>query len=168
MHSSTKATATSKKQSTFEQQGRLGGDLLVKFREGASENAKDSVALSHGSRREKKLRGDSALEKMDVPVGQSAEAFARLLTSDPSIEFAEPNFLIKHDQFQTEKSESISGVTAPWLQKTSASVFPPRSDSQQAGIGAANGGPPGVANAGKFFSPQSGLDANDPRFNEQW
>ncbi|MDQ2976802.1 MAG: S8 family serine peptidase, partial [Acidobacteriota bacterium] len=168
LRSATSARVASKKEVVVQQQGSRDGELLVKFREGASENEKNNVALAHGSRRRKKLRGESALEKMDVPAGQSAETFARLLASNPAIEFAEPNFLIKHDQLQTENSESIPALTAAWLPKTSASVFPSRFDKQYVGTAAINGGLPSGASAGKFLAPQSGLEANDPRFNEQW
>ncbi|MEO7970852.1 MAG: S8 family peptidase, partial [bacterium] len=73
------------------------GEVLVRFRAGASEQEKANVAVGHGNKR-RKLRGESGVEKLDLPSGKSAESAALELAQEPSVEFAEPNFLIKPDQ----------------------------------------------------------------------
>ncbi|HEY0005830.1 MAG TPA: hypothetical protein VGB17_13680, partial [Pyrinomonadaceae bacterium] len=81
-----------------EKTGRREGEVLVRFREGTSEQEKTAVMLARGARRGEQIGGESGVEKVDVPQGQSAESLAAQLLANPSVEFAEPNFLIYHDQ----------------------------------------------------------------------
>lgn len=72
------------------------GEVLVRFRSNASEQSKSTVATARGGQR-KKLRGESRIEKLNV-VGRSPEDLALELMQEPSVEFAEPNFLITKDE----------------------------------------------------------------------
>jgi RHS repeat-associated protein len=75
---------------------RREGEILVRFRQGVSEQEKTSLALSKGAHRKHGLRGDSGIEKLELTVGQTPESVAAQLLSDPQVELAEPNFLIHH------------------------------------------------------------------------
>ena len=74
------------------------GEVLVRFRANASEQNKAVIAISRGAQR-KKLQGESGIEKLKGPAGRSPESLAQELMQDPSVEFAEPNFLISRDDF---------------------------------------------------------------------
>jgi len=76
---------------------RRDGELLVRFRAGASQQARDTVLAAHGARRKKQLRGESSVEKLEVLGGQDPETAALQLRLNPEVEFVEPNFLIKKD-----------------------------------------------------------------------
>jgi len=75
--------------------------LLVRFRAGASQPSRDIVLASHGVRRKRQLRGESGVEKLEVLGGQNPETVAQLLSLQPEVELAEPNFLIAKDQLAT-------------------------------------------------------------------
>jgi subtilisin family serine protease len=77
--------------------GKRDGELLIRFKDGVSENDKSLIAESSGAKRGKKLRGASGIEKLQVPPGQK-ETLALLLANNPSVDFVEPNYLIEHDQ----------------------------------------------------------------------
>ena len=72
--------------------------VLVRFRAGIPEQQKDLIVASHGARRKKILRGESGIEKLELSAGQDVQGAALQAMLDPAIEFAEPNFLISHDQ----------------------------------------------------------------------
>ncbi|MFN2533002.1 MAG: S8 family serine peptidase [Pyrinomonadaceae bacterium] len=80
---------------------RRDGELLVQFRPGISELQKNIAASSHGLQRKKVLRGGAGIEKLQLASGQNIETAALQLMLDPSVEFAEPNFLINKDQLAT-------------------------------------------------------------------
>jgi len=68
---------------------------------GRSDDAPWSISAlsSHGVRLKRRLRGGSNIERLELLGGQSPQATALELMLEPSVEFAEPNFLIRHDQF---------------------------------------------------------------------
>jgi len=66
--------------------------LLVRFRAGAAEVDKASAISSFGGRRQRQLRGESEVEKLELQTGQDPETVGNLLRLNPIIEFAEPNF----------------------------------------------------------------------------
>ena len=73
------------------------GEVLVRFRSGVSQHEKDSVIATHGVRRIKKLRGNSNLDKWELPSGKDPKTAALELLLNPQVEFAEPNFLISKE-----------------------------------------------------------------------
>ena len=77
--------------------GYRKGEVLVRFRTGVSENDKDVVAATHRALR-KQLRGDSAIEKLQLSSDDDAATTAQLMSLNPAVEFAEPNFIIAKDQ----------------------------------------------------------------------
>ncbi len=81
-----------------EKGGRREGELLVRFREGFSEQDRNTLVESHRGRRAKRLRGESRLEKVELQAGQDPETAAVELRMNPAVELAEPNFLISHDE----------------------------------------------------------------------
>ena len=72
------------------------GEVLVRFRATATEHEKNTVAHVHGAER-KKLKGESGVERFKIS-GESANTVALSLLQQPSVELAEPNFLIRSDQ----------------------------------------------------------------------
>jgi hypothetical protein len=74
------------------------GEVLVRFKGGSSENLKNIVAATYRVGRKKQLRGESAIEKLDVLSGDDAASVAAQLKLNPQIEFAEPNFIITKAQ----------------------------------------------------------------------
>ncbi len=70
----------------------------MRFRGGIPEQQKDLIVASHGARRKKILRGESGIEKLELSPGQDVQGAALQVMLDPAVEFAEPNFLISHDQ----------------------------------------------------------------------
>jgi len=160
-----RATTMSKNGFSSSAQSVRGSDVLVKFRDNASENDKNNVALLHGTIRGKKLKGQSGIEKFQVPVGQSPEAFASLLQAEPAVEFAEPNFVIVHDQFQTGKRGVTPALTSPLLNPISANSFRPELKMPQANNNLLY---PGLNKAALPLKPQSDGGPNDSRFSEQW
>ena len=76
---------------------RREGELLVRFRGGVSERAKDDLVAAMGARRKSKSRGESGFEKLELRQGQDASDAAAELSRDPSVELAEPNFLVTRD-----------------------------------------------------------------------
>jgi len=74
------------------------GELLVRFGVDVTERGKDDLASSKGARRKGKLRGGSGVERLELQPGQDAAAAAEQLKGRPGVEFAEPNFLVRHDQ----------------------------------------------------------------------
>ncbi len=81
-----------------QQPARREGELLVRFREGVSEQEKTAVVEAKGARRQRRLRGRSGLEQLAVVAGQSLETVATQLRGNPAVELVEPNFLIALDQ----------------------------------------------------------------------
>jgi subtilisin family serine protease len=75
------------------------GELLVSFRPGVGPQQKELILNSHGVRIKRRLRGGSDIERLELRGGQSPQAAALQLMLEPQVEFAEPNFLIRHDQF---------------------------------------------------------------------
>src|SRR5438132_11716559 len=89
------------------------------------------VLLSHGTRRKSQLRGESGVEKLEVPAEQTPEAFAQLLTSDAAVEFAEPNFLIRHDQFRRGDVAATINRSMPALDGRSSMPMTPQARSRE-------------------------------------
>ncbi|HEY0004358.1 MAG TPA: S8 family serine peptidase, partial [Pyrinomonadaceae bacterium] len=77
---------------------RRDAELLVRFRQGVSDQEKSLLMVSKGARQKGKLRGGSEVEQLEAAAGQTPEALAAELLLDPRVEFAEPNFLIRHDE----------------------------------------------------------------------
>ncbi len=90
--------AKTKPVSAVIQTPRREGELLVRFRAGIPEQQKELIVASHGARRKKILRGESGIEKLELSPGQDVQGVALQVMLDPAVEFAEPNFLISHDQ----------------------------------------------------------------------
>ena len=87
------------------QAARRQNELLVRFRGVQGEQQKDLVASSHGLRRQKTLRGQSGIETLQLVSRPDVETAAFELMLDPSVDFAEPNFLISHDQLATTPND---------------------------------------------------------------
>src|SRR5918993_1534194 len=73
-------------------------ELLVRFREGVSEQERGALAAARGARRKKALRGESRVEKLELEQGRDAAAAADELRLRPEVEFVEPNYLIRRAQ----------------------------------------------------------------------
>jgi subtilisin family serine protease len=74
------------------------GELLVRFRNGVSEQVKNTLLASKGARRKGKARGESGLETIELGQGRSVSQAVAELSLDPSVELVEPNFLVTRDQ----------------------------------------------------------------------
>ena len=77
---------------------RRDAELLVRFREGVTEEQKDVLVAEKGARRAKKLKGNSRVEKLELQRGQDLDTLAAELRLNPAVELVEPNFLISRDQ----------------------------------------------------------------------
>ena len=80
---------------------RRPNEVLVRFRGVQSAQQKNEIAAAHGVRRLRSLRGESRLEKLQLPSGTDVDNAVWQLMQDPAVESAEPNFLIAHDQLGT-------------------------------------------------------------------
>jgi subtilisin family serine protease len=74
------------------------GELLVRFGVDVTERGKEEIASSKGARRKGKLRGASGVERLELQPGQDLAVEAERLRRKSGVEFAEPNFLVAHDQ----------------------------------------------------------------------
>ena len=77
------------------------GEVLVRFRTGVAENDKDIVAGTYRAQRARQLRGESAIEKLQLSGDDDPTTTAQLMNLNPAVEFAEPNFVIAKDQINT-------------------------------------------------------------------
>lgn len=85
---------------TKRQETGRGDELLVRFREGISDLEVNALAMSYGLKRGGRLRGPSGVERLTLPPGRSVEIALQGLSSHPSVEFAERNFVITADQLR--------------------------------------------------------------------
>jgi subtilisin family serine protease len=71
------------------------GELLVQFRDNATENVKDKVKKQYGASKKEtiKAKGDGMGDLELLNVTSDVPALAAQLSKDPSVEFAEPNWL---------------------------------------------------------------------------
>ncbi|HJT64840.1 MAG TPA: S8 family serine peptidase [Pyrinomonadaceae bacterium] len=83
--------------------------MLVRFRGVQSPQHKNDIAVAHGMRRQRALRGESRIEKLLLPSGMDVDNAVWQLMQDPAVELAEPNFLIAHDQLGTLPNDSRFG-----------------------------------------------------------
>jgi RHS repeat-associated protein len=74
------------------------GELIIRFRQGASEQDKNTLVANKGARRDKKLQGQSRLEKLRLRAGRDPQVMAAELRQNPLVELAEPNYLIDLDE----------------------------------------------------------------------
>lgn len=81
------------------------GELLVRFRNGVPQQAKDTIIASHGARRKKHLSGESGIEQLQLSTGRDLKLAALQLLMDPQVELAEPNFLISKDDLTPNDSQ---------------------------------------------------------------
>lgn len=148
--------------------GRRERELLVRFRAGVSEQDKSATIASHGSRRKKRLRGDSEIEKLELPAGQDPEVAAQQLRLNPAVEFVEPNFLIRPDDLRLDAGNARRLTPQPFQPSVSDSLnpFPTGSSfgdsNSKAGFSASNS-----LMASLALQPQ-GPQVDDPRSGEQW
>ncbi|HEX7318020.1 MAG TPA: S8 family serine peptidase [Pyrinomonadaceae bacterium] len=78
--------------------GRREGELLIRFRDGVSEQDKSRVVEAKGAGRGKRLRGGSRVEKLEARHGQDVDALLAELRQNSLVEFVEPNYLINRDE----------------------------------------------------------------------
>ena len=77
--------------------GYRDGEILVRFREGVSERDKDMVIAAQSARRKKQLKGESGVERLELPGGRDPRSAVLEILLNPQVEFAEPNFLISKE-----------------------------------------------------------------------
>jgi RHS repeat-associated protein len=70
-------------------------EVLVRFRADVSRQAQDILLATHGARHQRALRGESRVEKIELPTGHDPFTAAAQMRVNPEVEFAEPNFLIE-------------------------------------------------------------------------
>lgn len=74
------------------------GELLIRFRQSASEQDRNILVASKGARRDKKLAGKSRFEKLRLAAGRDLQSLAAELRQNPMVEIAEPNYLVERDE----------------------------------------------------------------------
>ncbi len=77
---------------------RREGEVIVRFREGTSEDGKAGVVAAGAARRKGGLKGESRAERIELGAGQDPAAVAEELSRHPAVELAEPNYLVTRDQ----------------------------------------------------------------------
>jgi RHS repeat-associated protein len=107
--------------------GRRDGELLVRFRQGVSEQDKTRLVEGKGMTRGKRLRGRSRLEKLTLKPGQDLDSTLADLRQNSAVELAEPNYLVSRDEV-TPNDPSFSEQWA--LKNTGATGGQPNADIQ--------------------------------------
>jgi RHS repeat-associated protein len=74
------------------------GELIIRFREGVSEEDKNALVGAKGARRKKKLRGQSRVETLELSAGQDMQSLLEDLRYLPAVDFVEPNYLLARDE----------------------------------------------------------------------
>jgi len=142
--------------------GRRNNELIVRFREDVSEQEKNSIVSARGGHGKKSLRGLSRIEKLELVAGQEPEAVAAELRMLPSVEFAEPNYLVSHDEV-TPNDPSFNQQWA--LKNTGALGGQPGADIQAAPAWETTTGAPSTIIA----VIDSGIDFTHPDLRKnQW
>ncbi|MGI8733744.1 MAG: S8 family peptidase, partial [Pyrinomonadaceae bacterium] len=145
--------------------GRRDGELLVRFRGGASEQDKASAVATHGGRNRRQLRGESGVEIVEVAAEENVDTVAAQLRLHPAVEFAEPNFLIQRDDVGLDGAAG----QVPRLPKTVAyDLNRPSRFNPLAVLGSDASASPGTGTSPSLPLQPQGIQPNDPRFNEQW
>ena len=142
----------------------------MRFRGGVSEQDKASAVATHGGRNRRRLGGESGIEKIDVGAEQRVETVAAQLRLDPSVEFAEPNFLIERDDLRSQTTASgllprpshLSGFNPTSGAYDPSSAYDPNGSNAGASDLASKGALPGS------MLQSQGIQPDDPRFSEQW
>src|SRR5205807_6778237 len=115
-HGKENAASVSRKLMTPQRSGRRDGEVLVRFRGSASETEKDTIVLSHGARRNKKLRGESGIEKLELSAGQDAETVAAQLRLNPAVELRRDGQTLAADESgRDERRLGSGGRRCGWL-----------------------------------------------------
>ncbi|HWI40416.1 MAG TPA: S8 family serine peptidase [Verrucomicrobiae bacterium] len=70
------------------------GSVIVKYREGTAETHREELRRRHGGRKIREFR-ELKMEAMRVPEGKDAAEAAAEISADPSVEYAEPDFIVK-------------------------------------------------------------------------
>ena len=107
---------------------RRDNQLLVRFREGVTEQQKNALVGERGGRRARKLKGRSRVEKLELQRGMDIDAVAAALRRNPAIELVEPNFLLSRDQSTPPGDPRFSEQWA--LQNTGSTGGQPGADIQ--------------------------------------
>ncbi len=149
------------------------GEVLVRFREGVSEQEKATAAAAHGGLRKGQLRGESGIEKLEVVAGQEVETLVLQLRLNPAVEFAEPNFLIRRDDLSLDAGarNSARPFTGPNHGPNQPGALDSFNPIWPGSMGALNSKQQSsYSNSLSSNSPlqSQGSQPDDPRFSEQW
>ena len=104
-----RTTRSSATQQTAAPARRRPNEVLIRFRGMQSPQQKNDIAAAHGLRRQRALRGESGVEKLLLPSGMNVDNAVLQLMQDPTVESAEPNFLVTHDQVGTSPNDPRFG-----------------------------------------------------------
>jgi len=73
------------------------GELLVKFRDGVSAASQENLRRGIGAQKVDTLRGGRGeLALMRLPIGTDMASAVRILSANPAVEYAEPNWIYTH------------------------------------------------------------------------
>ena len=73
------------------------GELLIKFRDGVGVASQDSLRRGIGAEKVRTVRGGRGeLSLMRLPIGTDMASAVRLLSANPAVEYAEPNWIYNH------------------------------------------------------------------------
>lgn len=142
--------------------GKRPGELLVRFRENASNEDKTALVESKGAHRIKAFRGESRIEKLKLQEGQDVDALAAELRLNPVVELVEPNYLIGKDD-TTPDDPNFSEQWA--LKNTGSTGGQPNADINASSAWQTSTGSPTTVIA----VIDSGIDFSHPDLkNNQW
>lgn len=108
-HASDKTDA---RQSQKDKKLRKEDEILVKFKPGTAESRRNSVHRKHGSKKQKDFKRLN-LHQVQLKKGLSVEAALKLYQADPSVEYAEPNYMVSAAAIP---NDSYYGSTGSWGQ----------------------------------------------------
>lgn len=73
------------------------GELLIKFRDGVDAVTQDNLRRGIGAQKASTVRGGRGeLALMRLPIGTDMASAVRILSANPAVEFAEPNWIYNH------------------------------------------------------------------------
>lgn len=131
------------------------GELLIKFRDGVSAASQDTLRRGIGAQKARTVRsGRGELSLMRLPLGTDMASAVRILSANPAVEYAEPNWIYNHTAVS---NDSLYTNGSLWGMYSSASSPANQYGSQAAAAWAAghtdcSGVYVGVIDEGIYFS----------------
>lgn len=141
------------------------GELIIKFRDGASSTDEDSVRRGLGAQKIENLRqgrgGKGATTLMRLPAGADLVGTIRVLSANPAVEYVEPNWIYQHAATSNDTYSTNGSLWGMYGDGSSpANQYGPQAaEAWAAGRTACNGVLVGVIDEGIYWQHED-LTAN--------